>query len=211
MIKSHLLLWKCFYEHYMKECVSIIRIYKKIYSQQVHWYYKIYELWGKPPLLWYLVVIACPGFYWYCVYQMLLLLLFAWPPVHEVCPNYEVAMFQPWTGTSLDLVSIDNCYVAMILRTTPLFLSAARCPPGGGATLSCPFYLSIANHLFPTQDHPPTRASPVSIPEYWYTLLPYSDSTTFSHPPLFPHLQDSRHSSLTRQMYKANSLDMRRK
>ena len=29
-----------------------------------------------------------------------------WPPVREVCPKYELVVFQPWTVTPLHLVSI---------------------------------------------------------------------------------------------------------
>ena len=50
---------------------------------------------------------------------ILLMLLFSWPPVHEVCPNYEVVMFQPQTGTPLDLGSVANFYVAMLLSPVP--------------------------------------------------------------------------------------------
>ena len=41
--------------------------------------------------------------------------LFFWPPVREVCTNYEVVMFQPHTGTSTDLGYIANFYIAMLL------------------------------------------------------------------------------------------------
>ena len=78
-----------------------------------------------------------------------LLLLLSWPLVREVCPNYEVLMFQPCTGTSLDLYSVANRYVAILLIPTPPFLSAARCPPEG-ETRSCPFSLSLSNRLLPT-------------------------------------------------------------
>ena len=44
-----------------------------------------------------------------------LLLLFSWPPVREVCPDYEVVMFQPRTGTPLDLGPVANCCVDIIL------------------------------------------------------------------------------------------------
>ena len=50
-----------------------------------------------------------------CEGNVFLLLLFTWPPVHEVCPNYEVVMFQPQTGISPELDSITNCYVDIIL------------------------------------------------------------------------------------------------
>ena len=51
-----------------------------------------------------------------------MLLLFSWSPVHELCPNYEVVMLQPWTGNPADLGSFANYYVAMVLSPTPPFL-----------------------------------------------------------------------------------------
>ena len=44
----------------------------------------------------------------------MLLLLLTWPPVREVCPNHEVVIFQPWTGTSPDLGSTAYCYVVIL-------------------------------------------------------------------------------------------------
>ena len=44
-----------------------------------------------------------------------LLLLLNWPSVHEVCPNHNVVMLQPRTGTSMDVGSVSNCYVAILL------------------------------------------------------------------------------------------------
>ena len=41
-------------------------------------------------------------------------LLFSWTLIREVFPNYEVMMFQPRTGTTQDLGSFANCYVAII-------------------------------------------------------------------------------------------------
>ena len=46
----------------------------------------------------------------------MLLLLFSWPPVREVCPKYEVVIFQPWTGNPPALGSFDNCYVYILLN-----------------------------------------------------------------------------------------------
>ena len=63
---------------------------------------------------------------------MLLLLFFSWPLVHEVCPNYEVVVFQPRTGTPLDLGSVSNCYVYILPNLILPSLPAARFLPGGG-------------------------------------------------------------------------------
>ena len=49
------------------------------------------------------------------------LLLFLWPPFHEVHTNYEVVMFQPWTGIPLDLGSVANCYISILLIPAPPF------------------------------------------------------------------------------------------
>ena len=38
-----------------------------------------------------------------------------WPPVLEVCPDYEVVEVQHWILTTLDLWSFDYCYVAYLL------------------------------------------------------------------------------------------------
>ena len=62
---------------------------------------------------------------------MLLLLFSSCPPVCGVFPNYKVVMFQPRTGTSIYLGFITNGYIAMLLCTSPPFLPATRCPPGG--------------------------------------------------------------------------------
>ena len=52
---------------------------------------------------------------------MLLFLLFSWPPIREVCPNYEVVMFQPRIGTPPDLVSVANCYVVILIKPDTTF------------------------------------------------------------------------------------------
>ena len=70
----------------------------------------------------------------------ILLLLFSWPPVREVCPNYEVVMFQTQKGTPPDLGSVTNCYIDMLLIPATPFPPATQCPTGG-ATLSCPLPL----------------------------------------------------------------------
>ena len=131
---------------------------------------------------------------------MLLLLLFAWPPVHEVCPNYEVAMFQPWTGTSLDLVSIDNYYVAMILSTTALFLSAARCPPGGGGNPILPLLSLHSRPSFPHTGLPTNPGVPcintriliyfAPLFRFYYLLPSPALSTPSGFPSQLPHASD---------------------
>ena len=101
------------------------------------------------------------------------LLLFPCPPIHEVCPNYEVVMYQPQTGTPLYLGSVANCYIDMILSTPMPFPPATRCTPGGD-THPLPLSIYLADHLVPTQDHSPIQASLVSVPEFRGPLLPKS-------------------------------------
>ena len=43
------------------------------------------------------------------------LLLFSWPPVCEVCPNYEVVTFQLWTGNPLDLGYVADFYIDILI------------------------------------------------------------------------------------------------
>ena len=51
------------------------------------------------------------------------------PPPHEVCLNYEVVVFQPWTLTTTDLGSVAYCYVAYLLDPTyPILLPSNVLP-----------------------------------------------------------------------------------
>ena len=109
-------------------------------------------------------------------------------------------MFQPCTGNFLDLGPVANFYVAMLLSLAPPFPSAVRCPPGR-ATCSCPLSLSIADRLVPTQDHPPTWESLVSVPAYQDHFIPDSDSSTSSYPPPLPWLPDSHRRALANAKY----------
>ena len=68
----------------------------------------------------------------------LLLFLFTWPQVREVCPKYEVVMLQPRIGTPIDLGSAANCYVAIRIIPAP----PARHPmsyQGGYPLMPLPF------------------------------------------------------------------------
>ena len=64
----------------------------------------------------------------------LLLLLLSWSLVRELWPNCEMVMCQPWKGIPLDLGSINNCYVAILI--IPALPLSARHPISnrGGAT-----------------------------------------------------------------------------
>ena len=52
-----------------------------------------------------------------------------WPPVCEVCPNYEVVEFQPRTLTTPDLGSVAYCYVLLLDPSYPLLLPSKVLPP----------------------------------------------------------------------------------
>ena len=75
----------------------------------------------------------------------MLLLLFSWSPVRDVCPNYELAMFQPRTGTPPDLGSIADCYVAILLIPAPPFFTRHPMPDRVRGTCSLPFPLSLSD------------------------------------------------------------------
>ena len=80
------------------------------------------------------------------------LLLFSWPPVREVCPNYEMVILQPWTGNPPDLGSVANYNVYILLITTLLFPALHPMSSRGGIPARVP-YLSPF----------PTTVSPQSI------------------------------------------------
>ena len=64
------------------------------------------------------------------------LLLFSWPPFREVCLNYEVVMFQPWTWTPPDLGSVANCYISILLWPAPPFSARHPMSTRGGYPLT---------------------------------------------------------------------------
>ena len=83
-------------------------------------------------------------------------------------------MFQPWTLTTPDRGYIDYFYIAYLLNPShPFFLPSDVRP--GDAYHSCPATPVINFRPVSARDHPPTRASPVSVPEY---------RKTFAHLPL---------------------------
>ena len=49
------------------------------------------------------------------------LLFFPCTRICKLCPDYEVVMFQPCIGTPLNLGSVSNCYLAIILKPAPPF------------------------------------------------------------------------------------------
>ena len=49
-----------------------------------------------------------------------MLLLLIWPSAHDLCPNNEVMMFQPWTGTSTDVGSVAIVNLLLVSPTPPV-------------------------------------------------------------------------------------------
>ena len=62
-------------------------------------------------------------------------LLLFWPPVCEVCPNYELVMFQPRIVNPMDLGSVANCYVVNFLIPVPPFSDSHLMSAWGGYPL----------------------------------------------------------------------------
>ena len=69
------------------------------------------------------------------------LFLFSWTPFREVCANYEVVMFQTWAGTPLDLGSVTNCCVAVLINPYPPLSALHQMSTRGGLT-SCAHSIS---------------------------------------------------------------------
>ena len=102
-----------------------------------------------------------------------------WPPVREVCPNYEVAMFQPSKLTTPDLGFVAYFFTAYLLNPTqPLFLLFNVYPGGGSPLLS----------RFPGHRRPSCRrtGSPAHL---GVTRLRPSILKTITHLPLTCHFQ----------------------
>ena len=85
------------------------------------------------------------------------------PPVHEVCLNYEVVMFQPRTGASPDLGSLAYCCVYSLVPPF-LFISPPDVRPRGKPTPDSCLKPPPSAQSIPAPDHHPRRVSPVSVP-----------------------------------------------
>ena len=92
-------------------------------------------------------------------------------PAFVVCPNHEVVVLQPQTGNNRGLCYITYCYVSNYLsRPSPSAPHDAQFP-SEGASKSCHLYPIVAapqasSPQSYTQDHLPTRDSPVSVSAY---------------------------------------------
>ena len=110
-----------------------------------------------------------------------------WTPVCELCTNHEVVMFQPRSLNPPKLSSVAYCYMAYLLNPLrPILLPS--CVRPGGAAHSCPASSDINFRHVNARDHPPTRASPISVPEYQktFTYLPLTRSFQSPTPPPLP-------------------------
>ena len=96
-----------------------------------------------------------------------LLLFFPCPPVREVCPNYEVVMFQSRIGTPLDLGSLDNFYVDILVITDPNFSNRNLMCARGGYLLMPPSTLPYRPSCLQTGSfaHPGVTCLCPSIPQ----------------------------------------------
>ena len=81
------------------------------------------------------------------------------PPVRVVCQNYEVVVFQPWTGTATDLGSVATTTNFILVSSLPtcfnrfldlsLFTSTILRPPH-----QSPFFVKVSLSVAP--DPPPS-------------------------------------------------------
>ena len=91
-----------------------------------------------------------------------------WPPVCEVCPNYEVAEFQNWTLTTTDLGYFAYCYVQLLNSTHPILLpyEVPYHPPSSSVLHLHGIIWPPGRHPSPSQHTkktpPPSLISPVT-------------------------------------------------
>ena len=85
---------------------------------------------------------------WIYVLQMKRLLS-SWPLFCEVCHNYEVVMFQPWTGTPSDLGSVSSCYIDIFLVPDPPFSARHSMSARGGLPTHAPYLYSFPTAVSP--------------------------------------------------------------
>ena len=103
-----------------------------------------------------------------------------WPPVRELCPNYEVVEFHPRTLTTPDLGSIAYCYTIIYPFRPTFFFSIFldhSVPP-----LPTPSPSISIHPRIPFDFHPLPTSSPSAKPPTWASPEP----TTHQPLPLFP-------------------------
>ena len=112
-------------------------------------------IWMKNAPYLYILVITCISYIRFCFFR---------PPVREDFPNHEVVMFQPWTGTSPYLGSVDYFYLLYFLVPPFIFLLPPDVRPRGQPTPTSPLKPSPSAQSVPAQYRLPTWVSPVSVP-----------------------------------------------
>ena len=120
----------------------------------------------------------------------IMLLLFSWPSVCEVCTNYEVMMFQPLTRTPPDLGYFSDIYIYILLIPAPPFSAPHPMSNRGGYTImpltSLPFQLLCLHKG--SFAHPGVTCLHLSIPRSIATCIRIRylpDSSTLSTPSRF--------------------------
>ena len=110
-----------------------------------------------------------------------------WPPVREVCPNYEVAEFQPWTSTTLDLGSVANCYIHLLKPPRPPLLTYKVLYPQQSSSILTPHRI-IRPHGRPLSLSHQTNKTPspyLTSPVTTITRL-FLSSLYLTTPDIFP-------------------------
>ena len=115
-----------------------------------------------------------------------------WPPVREVCLNYEVMDFQPRTLTTPDLGSVTYCYLHLLDLPYPLLMLSNAPPPQLSSSIVIPHEIirppgrhpSLSKH---TKKPLPAFPSPVTS-RYRLLLSPLAPTTSAGFPlPPLPH------------------------
>ena len=101
-----------------------------------------------------------------------LLLLFYWPLVRGVCPNYEVVMFQPQTRTTPDLGYVSDCYAAILIITAHPFTARQPMSAWGGIPAHAHTPYPLPTVVSPHRIIRPPRRHLSSVDTFDHILLP---------------------------------------
>ena len=122
-----------------------------------------------------------------------------WPPVCEVCPNYEVVEFQPRTFTTPYLGSVAYFYVAYLLKPPHLLLLPSNVlPPQMSSSALVPHGI-----IRPPGHHPsPSQNTKTLHPHFPHPSLPETDSSsTPSSPPFLLYSCRRRYHAATKTYF----------
>ena len=103
------------------------------------------------------------------------------PPVYEVCPNHDVVVFLPWTGTAPDLGSVTNYTLNILFYPS--------CP-------TCLNRFSGYFHLPPISYQRPISGVRCCSPSLLHPLPTSSTSTKRCPSVIFPHLTPATRQNL---------------